>query len=887
MRARRSVVAFLSLTATVSLQAAAAAVLLVAVLVADASAQATAVSVSGTTYSQNFDGITTGSTSSIASAAPGWSFFKSGTSSAPLTYTSGSNTTAVTQNAGTTGTTGVVTNASSGGAYLWVSGTLASGTDKSIGYLSTGSYPGTTSSAPGQQLAILFGFTNTTGATITTLDLAWNYERYRQGSRTQGWDFYTSTDGSTWSANSLGNATYSGTSTSVVYNPPESSTKAVSIPSLSISNGSNYYLRWSYVTTGSWSNAQGLGIDDFTMNLTTSGSGVSTDLYWDGGSGWNATAPGAGGTGTWANGSGSWDSSKTANFAGTANTVTAGTVTAGRGMTFGTTGYTLTGGTITLSGSPSSLNTVTTGTDTSVTSTINSVLTGSGGLTKAGGGTLVLGGANTFTGNLPVNAGTLQVAADSALGDAANDISLASSTLKTTASISMASGRDITGSGTLDIAPGTTLTSSGSFNLTSTTLSNSGTLSLQGATRSVGTLTFGTAAVVNGTGAISASGLTATNVTSGSAIINPAITFTSGDKTVDVGSGGTLVLNGDIAGTTGRIAKTGAGTLVASGSNTTSGYRVGASGASPTNGGTVILAAAAASGTGQLQFNYGTLQASAPFTFANGLSVGGRTGAVAVLGGANAMTFSGSSSFFRGTATTGELRLDVNNATILSGTLGATSGGGTATGITLGGTGSLTLNGGAGITETITLQDTLDLLVNNVLGSGVNVANGTLLGGTGTIAGPVSILDGGIVAPGGNPGTLTVSNAFSLGGTSVLNFDLNAANQTVGGGINDLIAGVTNLTLDGVLNVSGIGDFTTIAAPVTWRLFNYSGTLTNNTLTLGSLPTLGAGQTYSIDTSTPGQVNLSVIPEPSAIALAGVGITAVAWAVRRTRRADR
>ena len=858
-------------------------------LVADSSAQATAVTVSGTTYSQNFDSITTGSTSSITSAAPGWSFFKSGTSSAPLTYTSGSNTTAVTQNAGTTGTTGVVTNASSGGAYLWVSGTLASGTDKSIGYLSTGSYPGTTSSAPGQQLALLFGFTNTTGATITTLDLAWNYERYRMGTRTQSWEFYTSTDGSTWSANTLGNSSlYTGTSTAIVYNPPESTAKAVSIPSLSISNNANYYLRWSFVTTGSWTNSQGLGIDDFTMNLTTSGSGVSNDLYWDGAAGWNATAPGAGGTGTWANGSGSWDSSKTANFAGTANTVTAGTVTAGRGMTFGTTGYTLTGGTITLSGSPSSLNTVTTGTDTSVTTTINSVLTGSGGLTKAGGGTLVLGGANTFTGNLPVNAGTLQVAADSALGDAANDISLASSTLKTTASISLASGRDVTGSGTLDIAPGTTLTSSGSFNLTSTTLSNSGTLSLQGATRSVGLLTFGTAATVNASGDVSLAGLTATAVTSGSAVVNPAITFTSnGDKTVDVGSGGTLVLNGDIAGTTGRIAKTGAGTLVASGSNTTSGYRVGASGASPTNGGTVILAAAAASGTGQLQFNYGTLQASAPFTFANGLSVGGRTGAVAVLGGANAMTFSGSSSFFRGTATTGELRLDVNNATILSGTLGATSGGGTATGITLGGTGSLTLNGGAGITETITLQDTLDLLVNNVLGSGVNVANGTLLGGTGTIAGPVSILDGGIVAPGGNPGTLTVSNAFSLGGTSVLNFDLNAANQTVGGGINDLIAGVTNLTLDGVLNVSGIGDFTTIAAPVTWRLFNYSGTLTNNTLTLGSLPTLGAGQTYSIDTSTPGQVNLSVIPEPSAIALAGVGMTAVAWAVRRTRRADR
>ena len=856
------------------------AVLLTVVLVADASAQATAVTVSGTTYSQNFDGITTGQTSSITSAAPGWSFFRSGTSSAPLTYTSGSNTTAVTQNAGTTGTTGVVSALSSGGAYLWVSGTLASGTDKSIGFLSAGSYPGTTSSAPGQQLAILFGFTNTSGATITTLDLAWNYERYRMGSRTQGWEFYTSTDGSTWSANSLGNATYSGTSTAIVYNPPESAAKAVSIPSLSISNGANYYLRWSFVTTGSWTNSQGLGIDDFTMNLTTTGGG-STDLYWDGAGDWNATAPGAGGTGNWADGSGSWDASKKANFGGTAGTVTAAIVTASNGLAFTTTGYTLTGGTITLAAVSSGLNSITTGTNGAVTTTVDSSLAGSAGLIKIGPGTLVLGGANTFTGGLTLSSGTMQISSDSNLGDAAGAVTL-NGTLKTTANVSLGSSRAISGGGTLDIAPGTTLTSSGSFNLTATTLSNTGTLSLQGATRSVGVLTFGTAAVVNGTGAISASGLTATNVTSGSAIINPAITFTSGDKTVDVGSGGTLLLNGDIAGTTGRILKTGAGTLVASGSNSTSGYRLGASGASPTNGGTLILAAAAASGTAsQLQLNYGTLQATAPSTFTNGFSIGGRTGAVAVIGGTAATTFSGSTSFFRATATSGELRLDVNNATILSGTIGATSGGGSATGITLGGTGSLTLNGGAALTEAITLQDSLDFVVNNSLAGSVNVANGTLLGGTGTIAGAVSVLGGGIVAPGTSPGTLTVNNIFSLAGTSVLEFELNAADQTVGSGVNDLIAGVTNLTLDGVLNVTGSGDFTAIVAPATWRLFNYSGILTNNTLTLGSTPTLAAGQSFTLDTATSGQVNLVVIPEPGSVALAGIGLAAAAWATHR------
>lgn len=655
---------------------------------------------------------------------------------------------------------------------------------------------------------------------------------------------------------------------------------------LSLSGSSASYTNLSTISLRFYGyNSEGTGgTGGLQAPLTFNGSLTAPPasyLYWDAGT-WTGTGPGTGGSGLWTDGTGSWDSTKTADFGGTGNAVTVGGVTAAKGITFSSTGYTLAGGTITMSGSSSSPNTITTGSDTSVAATMDSVLSGSGGVTKAGAGTLVLGGANTLTGGLAINGGTLQIAADSALGDAANDISLAAGTLKTTASVSMGSGRDMTGGGTLDIAPGTTLTSSGSFNLSSTTLANAGTLDLQGATRSVGVLTFGTAAVVNGSGAISASGLTATNVTSGSAIINPAITFTSGDKTVDVGSGGTLVLNGDIAGTTGRILKTGAGTLVASGSNSTSGYRLGASGASPTNGGTLIFGAAAASGTAtQLQVNYGTLEAAVPLTFTNGFSIGGRTGAVAVIGGTAATTFSGSTSFFRATATSGELRLDVNNATILSGTIGATSGGGSATGITLGGTGSLTLNGGAALTEAITLQDSLDFFVNNSLAGSVNVANGTLLGGTGTIAGAVSVLGGGIVAPGTSPGTLTVNNIFSLADTSVLEFELNAADQTVGSGVNDLIAGVTNLTLDGVLNVTGSGDFTAIVAPATWRLFNYSGILTNNTLTLGSTPTLAAGQSFTLDTATSGQVNLVVIPEPGSVALAGIGLAAAAWATRR------
>lgn len=730
-----------------------------------------------------------------------------------------------------------------------------------------------------------FTLTASNDYTFSLADLNFGFGRSSTGPRTAQWrsslDSYAAVIASYSSLGASGILT-NNAGVLTITDANSSGTNVV----LSLSGSSASYTNLSTISLRFYGyNSEGTGgTGGLQAPLTFNGSLTAPPasyLYWDAGT-WTGTGPGTGGSGLWTDGTGSWDSTKTADFGGTGNAVTVGGVAAAKGITFSSTGYTLAGGTITMSGSSTSPNTITTGSDTSVTATIDSVLSGSGGVTKAGAGTLVLGGVNTLTGGLAINGGTLQIAADSALGDTANDISLAAGTLKTTASVSMGSGRDMTGGGTLDIAPGTTLTSSGSFNLTSTNLSNAGTLDLQGATRSVGVLTFGTAAVVNGSGAISASGLTATNVTSGSAIINPAITFTSGDKTVDVGSGGTLVLNGDIAGTTGRILKTGAGTLVASGSNSTSGYRLGASGASPTNGGTLILAAAAASGTAtQLQVNYGTLEAAVPLTFTNGFSIGGRTGAVAVIGGTAATTFSGSMSFFRATATSGVLRLDVNNATILSGTIGATSGGGSATGITLGGTGSLTLNGGAALTEAITLQDSLDFVVNNALAGSVNVANGTLLGGTGTIAGAVAVLGGGIVAPGTSPGTLTVNNIFSLANTSVLDFELNAADQTVGGGVNDLIAGVTNLTLDGVLNVTGSGDFTAIVAPATWRLFNYSGILTNNTLTLGSTPTLAAGQSFTLDTATSGQVNLVVIPEPGSVALAGIGLAAAAWATRR------
>jgi fibronectin-binding autotransporter adhesin len=190
--------------------------------------------------------------------------------------------------------------------------------------------------------------------------------------------------------------------------------------------------------------------------------------------------------------------------------------------------------------------------------------------------------------------------------------------------------------------------------------------------------------------------------------------------------------------------------------------------------------------------------------------------------------------------------------------------------------GSNTYSGGTDITAGT-------LAVNGSLGGAVNVASGGVLGGSGALSGLVTVAAGGSLAPGNSPGTLTLNSGLALDGSSILNFELNATDATVGGGINDLINVTSNFTLAGILNVSGIGDFSTAANNTTWRLFNYSGgTFTNNTLTLGTMPSVGAtGKYFRIDTTMPNQVNLVIVPEPGALALAGIGIGIAGWLARR------
>ena len=178
-----------------------------------------------------------------------------------------SGTTATTVAYGTTGT-GVVTGTSSGGAVNWANGITGSSTERALGFLSTGNYASPRS--------IILAFTNNTGQTITSLDISFDYEKYRSGSRAFNWSFFHGDNSTPSISETNGDQAYAAdANNTVISNPPTTINKSFTISGLSISSGTSYYLRWTYTGVGGSSNAQGLAIDNFSIKATGSGGGGS------------------------------------------------------------------------------------------------------------------------------------------------------------------------------------------------------------------------------------------------------------------------------------------------------------------------------------------------------------------------------------------------------------------------------------------------------------------------------------------------------------------------------------------------------------------------------------------------------------------------------------
>jgi autotransporter-associated beta strand protein len=493
---------------------------------------------------------------------------------------------------------------------------------------------------------------------------------------------------------------------------------------------------------------------------------------------------------------------------------------------------------------------------TGATATISAVLLSSAttpSIIKDGVGTLVLTATNNnFTNKLAITSGTLQVSADRNLGGvgtfATDRITISNgAALRTTAAFTLNAARGITigsGSGTINV-------NGGSLTIAAPLAGSGNTATVTGSSAVVLQNTSGTATNVNwdfaanngiraffeganalGTGSVRVRNgirLTSQSMTTGT--LTNAVTLDSGAGLTARSTGGAQTYTNVIFPSTGTV-------VFNKDDQTTSNLTI-------TSGGTLSGSLTIDTSQGG-SFAVNDVSLDGVFSGAGGIvKVGTGTSGRLVLRGAS--TYTGNT-----TINTGTLRLGTGGSIANSGTISVASG---------------------------AVFDT------SGVGGGFSVAAAQWLMGSGTVLGDVSSL--GKIAPGlsGSAGTLSFASNLSFDSGSILSYGLSGTSTTAGGGINDLSAVTGNLTLDGTLNVSeiGVGSFLSATTGDTWRLFTYAGTLTNNGLVLGSTPTLSSGLTLAVDTSTPNEVNLIVVPEPVATAAAvlGVGLMAVARMRRR------
>lgn len=456
----------------------------------------------------------------------------------------------------------------------------------------------------------------------------------------------------------------------------------------------------------------------------------TTRLYWDGDAVGNAgNAAVDGGSGTWSSAATNWTKADGTNngilsgatitpfFQGTAGTVGVSGTVAAAGLSFATDGYLLTGGTIRLTASPSTITT-----DSGVGATIASVLTGSGGLYKAGAGSLLLSGTNSFSGATTIVGGTLTVGGGDALSDSAGVTVNTGAAFQLAASETIGAlsgaGNILLGANTLTVGgfSGTTITGSisgtgGKLVKTSgTTLTLAGTNDYSGGTD----ITGGTLAA---TSALPSSG--AVTVASGAALkidTSQTIGLLSGAGDILLGANSLTTeaatdatLSGSISGTGGFV-KAGAGTLTLAGSNSYSGgtsITAGRLHVTGTIGAVSIASGATLSGTGTVGaiVNSGTVALGSSVLTSTGNMTG--TGAITVTigpSGSGYIVNAVNTANYAPGAGTVTITPTLNGATVADGTKIALirgNGGGTApdftgTTVTVGGTGSATWIAAAG-----------------------------------------------------------------------------------------------------------------------------------------------------------------------------------------------
>lgn len=593
------------------------------------------------------------------------------------------------------------------------------------------------------------------------------------------------------------------------------------------------------------------------VNVLLAGAGQVVQ-FWDGA---DATGNGAvnGGTATWNAGNTNWTSLPGAQIndqwragvgilGGVAGTVTVADPQYIQGLQFTVGGYTLTGGTLNMTGDPFSdpaKSFITT--DAGVTATIDSTIAGAGiGLTKQGAGTLVLTGTNIYTGGTTINAGTLQLGNGETTGSIAGDVTN-NAILAVDRSDTVTFDNVVSGTGALQQNGTGTLVLTGTNTFTGGTTINAGTLQIgNGATTGsiVGDVINNSVLAVDRSdapvlsGAISGTGALRQNGT-GTFVLTGTNTYTGGTTisagTLQIGNGGTTgsivgaVINNSIL----AINRSDALTLPGDISGT---------GALQQNGAGVTTLAGAASYVGATAVNAGALLANAANRFSARSAVTVAAGAVLDANGFNQTIASLAGA---GTVALGAGRLTLANAasTTFSGAVAGSGGLTLAAGTqTLSGvstyTGATAINGG-----------TLIVTGSIAASSGVTVAAGATVGGSGRLP---SMTVHGTLSPGNSPGTLTVNGNLVLGPGSLYLAE-------VQGAVSDRINVTGTAALAGTLRLVPLGGAYLFSASYT--LLSAAGGLGSTTFgTVDATGLFGDGVTTNIG-YTGTEVLLSLAPK--------------------------